>query len=1169
MRLFILLVVFIANSVLSSVFLDSAKPLGITLPNGSDVDLATSRRIDTPALQYHVEQASSLKGTWTSIATYKGDGSTFMPSDAGFEVSYNLVDTEFEELGFLEGLETSPSKFYRVTSSVVDVPVETYADAFDASYVRFRSLDGDKLLIHNPGAGVVEYIAGIAISDPRAHWSIHYSVQGDRYLITNRETGESINVEQQSSGSVGKTLLVDFGTDGSFRGLSVDNPDSNGKYWNEVGYSPANNMFDVNSNSTPFDLVMTSTFGTDSFNGPAGGGNPPDPANTTFDESALGSLGITNAVYDYFAGVETFEIRDLDPARDYTLTFFGSHKYNADNVTVYSVTDSNGAVQASASLTVGVGASHNTDTTASIGNITPQPDGTIYVAFAGEFGNSGYLNVLQIEEITTAGSDNGNLQMGILNPTFTSYRWKFHPEPGYFRVESGWKSNEYFTVGDDASGTATYAPLDTADVGQKFAIEPLPRGALLPWTSYDEENLSGIGGGATVLAPTYDRLLIQAEAQKRSCIELGSVGSYAKWTLSEGANAFTLRYAIEDAPLGGGANGTLTLEIRDGGGALVESSLIPVTSEQAWVYFDTSMVESNLPSHGRPAKRFNEARVKTTFTMLEGYTLELRRGSGEPRIWLDVVEAETADDPITVNVPSAYLSVVDYGAIPGDSGDDLAAFNSCISAAKSAGKGVYIPAGTFNLSSRVFVSDAVVQGAGMWHTELRFTAYDGGKNNSGFWGDGNNISVRDLYIWSNSHTRDGSGDAFRQNFGTGSLIENVWAEQVGVGAWIANYTPPYNLTDGLVIRNCRFRNTFADGINFAHGTKNSFIENCHFRQTGDDSMATWSSGAATVPQCTGNVFRYNTAECNYRASGMGIFGGEGHRVHHNVIADSVSGTALRFNTTFAQGGYIFSTNDMMAVYQNTLCRSGTLGGYGTSPTEFGAIALVTTYGDVQNISFSDILIDDVMNNGIYVGHTTPAGHSGIFTNIVFDRIRMARVPVGVQVKSNASGEIEFGDVNIQLDPVRGEDVVRNESSQFSIIGLAAGRTEFEDYAAFYDTTPGNTGGVYRADDVDIEVCAAGGYNVGWIEAGEWLEFNFTNNTAGSYTLTCSTASASVGGTINVLIDGAQTATINAPTTGNWQNWTMVDTPIDLPYGAFTLRFEMESGGYNLDWFSLD
>ena len=39
------------------------------------------------------------------------------------------------------------------------------------------------------------------------------------------------------------------------------------------------------------------------------------------------------------------------------------------------------------------------------------------------------------------------------------------------------------------------------------------------------------------------------------------------------------------------------------------------------------------------------------------------------------------------------------------------------------------------------------------------------------------------------------------------------------------------------------------------------------------------------------------------------------------------------------------------------------------------------------------------------------------------------------------------------------------------------------------TTAGNAGGAYRTKHVDIEVTAdaGGGYNVGWMAAGEWFK----------------------------------------------------------------------------------
>src|SRR5437868_13672015 len=43
---------------------------------------------------------------------------------------------------------------------------------------------------------------------------------------------------------------------------------------------------------------------------------------------------------------------------------------------------------------------------------------------------------------------------------------------------------------------------------------------------------------------------------------------------------------------------------------------------------------------------------------------------------------------------------------------------------------------------------------------------------------------------------------------------------------------------------------------------------------------------------------------------------------------------------------------------------------------------------------------------------------------------------------------------------------------------------------YHDLTAYNEGGAYRATDVDVQPTtdAGGGYNVGWVSAGEWLAY---------------------------------------------------------------------------------
>jgi hypothetical protein len=67
--------------------------------------------------------------------------------------------------------------------------------------------------------------------------------------------------------------------------------------------------------------------------------------------------------------------------------------------------------------------------------------------------------------------------------------------------------------------------------------------------------------------------------------------------------------------------------------------------------------------------------------------------------------------------------------------------------------------------------------------------------------------------------------------------------------------------------------------------------------------------------------------------------------------------------------------------------------------------------------------------------------------------------------------------------------------------------EAEDYdeggqgVAYHDTSPGNSGGVYRTDDVDIETkpTASNGYAVTQFKGNEWMRYTFQVDSAGIYT----------------------------------------------------------------------
>ena len=71
--------------------------------------------------------------------------------------------------------------------------------------------------------------------------------------------------------------------------------------------------------------------------------------------------------------------------------------------------------------------------------------------------------------------------------------------------------------------------------------------------------------------------------------------------------------------------------------------------------------------------------------------------------------------------------------------------------------------------------------------------------------------------------------------------------------------------------------------------------------------------------------------------------------------------------------------------------------------------------------------------------------------------------------------------------------------------------------AYVDTTAGNTGGQYRTTDVDVTAAqdAGGGYLVGWVNGGEWVNYTVNVTAAGTYDMEFRVASDGTGGTFHV------------------------------------------------------
>lgn len=128
--------------------------------------------------------------------------------------------------------------------------------------------------------------------------------------------------------------------------------------------------------------------------------------------------------------------------------------------------------------------------------------------------------------------------------------------------------------------------------------------------------------------------------------------------------------------------------------------------------------------------------------------------------------------------------------------------------------------------------------------------------------------------------------------------------------------------------------------------------------------------------------------------------------------------------------------------------------------------------------------------------------------------------------------------------------------------------------AWHDSSVENEGGAYRDTAVDLASAddEAGGYTVGWIGAGEWLAYTLDVRSSGTYTVSARVASAGVGGTFHLEVNGLdQTGPIAVPDTGGWQSWTTaVRGGVHLTAGRQVLRVVMDTVGPsqavgNINW----
>ena len=140
--------------------------------------------------------------------------------------------------------------------------------------------------------------------------------------------------------------------------------------------------------------------------------------------------------------------------------------------------------------------------------------------------------------------------------------------------------------------------------------------------------------------------------------------------------------------------------------------------------------------------------------------------------------------------------------------------------------------------------------------------------------------------------------------------------------------------------------------------------------------------------------------------------------------------------------------------------------------------------------------------------------------------------------------------------------------------LIPGKIEAEEFdrdganKAYLDKSVGNAGNQFRLEeDVDIENCNEGGYNIGYVDSGEWLAYTVEVEHTGTYNLAIRYATPYNDRFAHLEMDGVNiTGAVSLPITGGFQNFQSKNvTGLALKKGIYIMRFQFDANGINLNY----
>ena len=756
-----------------------------------------------------------------------------------------------------------------------------------------------------------------------------------------------------------------------------------------------------------------------------------------------------------------------------------------------------------------------------------------------------------------------------------------------------------------ASAAVAAAPSTATAYQAPGTPSPSVAGATTPFTTYQAPE-GALGGGAGVVsltsAPTSEYDSPQGEATGHAYVQLTGTGQSVQWTNDTGQpiSFINVRASVPDSATGGGLTNTLDFYVNG-----VFRQALALNSIQSWQYEgdDNYNGSDQNPADGSPRDFWDEFHAFVTGTPIPpGATFGLQEDSSNTAgsYWINSIDL--FDAPAPAAQPANSISITSCGAVPDDTPtngtaapgavDSTADIQNCVNEAAADHEILWIPQGTFYLTgtASIVVDNVTVEGAGYLYSEIY---RDVPLPNSVALGSAfqcTSCHLQSFHIDSDALSRaevDGGGGA-EDTTGSDWSIESMWVQHVESSLWASG-------TGGTVAGNF-FTSIWADGCNINNvsltGTTGSDIKvtDNFIRGTGDDAMAINSvayNGSTDYTAMSDITMTHNTLLGAWGGKGIGVYGGSGHVVEDNYIADTARYIGLGIGRFGVNGSDLLGAT----VSGNVIVRSGGNAYFQGQPAlQIGNGGDGQNVGTVTDADVTGNTVVDPVYDGIDFSTSTD---TTLAANQVVDPWRDGVVISPQYYPAPTGNAVITGNSVTGLAP--GTTAYDNESTGFtatttgnswqnttaeSPYGGTAAAVPGTVQAANYDSggqgvayTVGSVNGTadgYRPDGVDLEASSdtGGGDDLAWTGAGQWFRYTVDVATAGVYTVNFRTSSTSGVPDALHLTDAAGNALTGAeavPATGGPQSWATVSDTVTLPAGLQTLVLDQDAPGWSLHY----